>query len=138
MNMNTSERSARYADRLGHGRGWQTPVFLCSAVLVAAFVFSVEGLGVSRLLGLALAAAAFTALWLVASTRRVVPRGGNKLMTIAWTLTGVLYVLAVAPLGAVVLRGLDGDLALASWGAVSLVVAAPLLVAAALARPRRR
>lgn len=136
--MSSPDRTAGSAARLGRGRGWQTPLFLCSAVVVAAFVFTVEGLGVPRLLGLALAAVAVAALWLVAATRRVVPRGGNRLMTVAWVLTGVLYVLAVAPLGAAVLRGLDGTAAVVGWAAASVVVAAPLLVAAVLARPRRR
>jgi hypothetical protein len=119
--MNTSTRGAAAGTRLRQGRGWQTPVFLCSAALVASFVFVAEGLGAPRLPVLAIAAVAVIALWLVASTRRV-----------------VLYVLAVAPLDAAVLRGLDGSTSLMAWGATSLVVAAPLIVAAAQARPRRR
>lgn len=136
--MSALDRSSGPEARLGHGRGWQSPVFLCSAVVVAAFVFFVEGLGTPRLLSLVVAAAVVVALWLVAATRRVVPRGGNKLMTAAWVTTGILYLLAVAPLEAVLLRGLDGPASVAAWGATSLVVAAPLIVAAVLARPHRR
>jgi len=109
--MNTSTRGAAAGTLLRHGRGWQTPVFLCSAAVVASFVFVVEGLDAPRLPILAVAAVVVIALWLVASTRRVVPRGGNRLMTVAWVATGVLYV---------------------------LVVAVPLVVAAVQARPRRR
>lgn len=136
--MSALDRPSGPEARLGHGRGWQSPVFLCSAVVVAAFVFFVEGLGTPRLLSLVIAAAIVVTLWLVAATRRVVPRGGNKLMTAAWATTGILYLLAVAPLEAAVLRGLDGTASVAAWGATSLVVAAPLIVAAVLARPRRR
>ncbi|WP_139196622.1 MULTISPECIES: hypothetical protein [unclassified Curtobacterium] len=136
--MNTSTRGAAAGTRLRHGRGWQTPVFLCSAAVVASFVFVVEGLDAPRLPILAVAAVVVVALWLVASTRRVVPRGGNRLMTVAWVATGVLYVLAVAPLDAALLRGLDGSTSVLGWGVTSLVVAAPLVVAAVQARPRRR
>ena len=136
--MNSSSRGAAAGTRLRQGRGWQTPVFLCSAALVASFVFVAEGLGAPRLPVLAIAAVAVIALWLVASTRRVVPRGGNRLMTVAWVATGVLYVLAVAPLDAALLRGLDGSTSVLAWGVTSLVVAAPLVVAAVQARPRRR
>jgi len=113
-------------------------VFLCSAAVVACFVFVAEGLGGPRLPVLAIAAVVVIVLWLVASTRRVIPRGGNRLMTVAWIATGVLYVLAVAPLDAALLRGLDGSASLVAWGATALVVAAPLVVAAVQARPRRR
>ncbi|MBF4607667.1 hypothetical protein [Curtobacterium sp. VKM Ac-1393] len=136
--MNTSTRGVETGTRLRQGRGWQTPVFLCSAAVVASFVFVVEGLDAPRLPVLAVVAVLVIALWLVASTRRVVPRGGNRLMTVAWVATGVLYVLAVAPLDAVLLRGLDESTSLVAWGAIALLVAAPLLVAATVARPRRR
>lgn len=136
--MNTSTRGVETGTRLRQGRGWQTPVFLCSAAVVASFVFVVEGLDAPRLPVLAVVAVVVIALWLVASTRRVVPRGGNRLMTVAWVATGVLYVLAVAPLDAVLLRGLDESTSLVAWGAIALLVAAPLLVAATVARPRRR
>lgn len=113
-------------------------MFLCSAAVVASFVFVVEGLDAPRLPVLAGAAVVVIALWLVASTRRVVPLGGNRLMTVAWVATGVLYVLAVAPLDAALLRGLDGSMSVVAWGATALVVAAPLFVAAVRARPGRR
>jgi hypothetical protein len=136
--MNTPTREAAVGTRLRQGRGWQTPVFLSSAAVVACFVFVAEGLDGPRLPVLAIAAVVVIVLWLVASTRRVIPRGGNRLMTVAWIATGVLYVLAVAPLDAALLRGLDGSASLVAWGATSLVVAAPLVVAAVQARPRRR
>ncbi|QZQ54914.1 hypothetical protein KZI27_16815 [Curtobacterium sp. TC1] len=136
--MNTSIRGIEVGTRLRQGRGWQTPVFLCSAAVVASFVFLVEGLNAPRLPVLAVVAVLVIALWLVASTRRVVPRGGNRLMTVAWVATGVLYLLAVAPLDAALLRGLDESASLVAWGAISLLVAAPLVVAATAARPHRR
>lgn len=97
MNMNTSTRGVETGTRLKQGRGWQTPVFLCSAAVVASFVFVVDGLDAPR-----------------------------------------LPVLAVAPLDAVLLRGLDESTSLVAWGAISLFVAAPLVVAATAARPHRR
>ncbi len=100
------------------------------AAIIAVYVIVVEGIGVSRLPVLGVTALVIAVLALFVRSRKAVPLGGRLDLVLALGSTGVLYVVAVAPVNTFFFRELSASSALVGWIVAAVVIVMPLILVA--------